>query len=61
MAKLTLEQFLELNKNIIADDNGNTNKKCPLCDNDVIVERTGTAITIKCKTPNCFSSTGRGL
>ena len=61
MNKLTFNQFLELNKNIVADDNGKTNKKCPLCNNDVIVERNGTAITLKCKTPNCFFETLRGI
>ena len=59
--KLTLEQFRKLTKNFIVDENGKTNKKCPLCGDDVIVERNGSASTIKCATEGCFSSTGRGL
>lgn len=61
MAKLTLDQYLELNENLVVDENGNTNKKCPLCGNSVVVEHTGTAVTIRCKTSGCFSSTGRGI
>lgn len=61
MNELTLNQFLELNKNLIVDKNGNTNKKCPLCGNTVIVEKNGTGRTIKCKSTNCFFETLRGI
>lgn len=61
MNELTLNQFLELNKNLIVDNNGSTNKKCPLCNNDVIVERNGTGRILKCKSENCFIETLRGI
>lgn len=62
MAKeLTMEQFLDLNHSIVVDKNGNTNKKCPLCGNDVIVIKDGSSITIKCKTEGCFAEVGRGI
>ena len=61
MAELTREQLLELNCNLLVDENGTTNKKCPLCGNDIVVETIESACTIKCKTPNCFSSVGRGI
>ena len=59
--KLTKEQFLEVMSYLTYDENGNTNKKFPLCGNDVVVEVVGTAITTKCKTPDCFSCSGRGI
>lgn len=59
--KLTLEQFEEITDNMIVDDTGKINKKCPLCGNDVFYERNGSASTLKCKTENCFISTGRGI
>lgn len=59
--KLTKEQFLKLNANITVDKDGNTNKKCPLCGNDVVVTYSGSVITTKCKTNGCFSTTGRGI
>ncbi len=62
MAKeLTLQQFLDLNHSIIVDENGNTNKKCPLCGNDVIVIKDGSAITTRCKSKGCFEEFGRGI
>ena len=61
MNELTLKQFLELNKNIVVDKNGITNKKCPLCNNDVIVEQNGSGRTMKCKTQGCFAEILRGI
>lgn len=60
-SKLTLEQFEELTDNLIVDETGKTNKKCPLCGNNVFAERNGSASTIKCESENCFSTTSRGI
>ncbi len=46
---------------MIVYPDGTTNKKCPICNNDVIVERYGSADTIKCKTPGCFKIDIRGI
>ena len=59
--KLTKEQALELMDNITCDENGNTNKKCPLCGNDIIAIFTGRSSEVKCKTPNCVSISCRGI
>ena len=59
--ELTREQFIELMDNIAVDENGNTNKKCPICGNDVISEDFGSAYTLKCKTRDCVSLDFRGL
>ena len=59
--KLTKEQFMAVMSNLSWDENGNTNKKCPLCGNDVVIEVVGRLSTTKCKTPDCFSITGRGI
>ena len=45
-------------------DKGKTDKKCPRCGNDIVVEIigvSGTSYIIKCKTPNCISSSFRGI
>lgn len=60
-SKLTFEQYRKITKDFTVDENGKTNKKCPLCGNDVIAERHGSVSTIKCATEDCFSSTTRGL
>lgn len=59
--KLTREQVIELMSNMICDEDGNTNKKCPLCGNDIVVSQRGTAVETKCKTPNCLHFHGRGI
>ena len=60
-AKITLEQFEELNRNLIVDDNGRTNKKCPLCNNEIVIEIDGNSHTMRCKTHNCLSLDFRGI
>ena len=59
--KLTREQYIEVGTNMIVYPDGTTNKKCPICNNDVIVESHGSADTIKCKTPGCFRIDIRGI
>lgn len=59
--KLNSEQFDEIMTDLVWDENGKTNKKCPLCGNDVVIEVVGRVSTTKCKTPDCFSITGRGI
>lgn len=58
---VTLKEFDYINDGIISDENGNTNKKCPRCGNDIIVIERGSAYTIKCKTPGCISLDFRGI
>lgn len=58
--KLTVEQFEKINDNLIVDTDGKTNKRCPLCDGDIIVEKISTCHSIKCNN-NCFSIDCRGL
>lgn len=59
--KITLEQFEELNNNLKVDGNGHTNKKCPICNGDVIIEISNNCYTMKCLTEDCLSIDCRGL
>lgn len=60
--ELTLEQYEKLNHDLFVYGNGRTNKKCPICGNDVIVmKKTKAAYTIKCISSDCFSISGRGI
>ena len=59
--KLTREQYIEVGTNMIVYPDGTTNKKCPICNNDVICEDEGSAHTVKCKTQGCFSIVTRGI
>ena len=59
--KLTDEQFMKIMTNAVVNPDGSTNKKCPICNNDVICEDEGSAHTVKCKTPGCFSVVARGI
>ncbi len=59
---LTKKQYLSLMDHIEWDENGNTNKKCPLCNNDIIIEYLGTSLSrIVCKTTGCVCIENRGL
>jgi len=42
-------------------DKGKTDKKCPRCGNDIILERFGSSYEVKCKTPDCICGTFRGI
>ena len=59
--KLTLKQFEELNKNLIVDEAGNTNKHCPICGESVVIEVNGNSYAIKCSKKDCFSLDCRGI
>lgn len=59
--ELTFEQFETLTKNMITNPDGSTNKKCPICNNDVIVKKNGNSGIIMCKSKNCFSVDFRGV
>lgn len=59
--KLTDEQYTEIMTNAIVNPDGSTNKKCPICNNDVIFIQEGSANIIKCKTQGCFSIVTRGI
>lgn len=61
MVELTTIQFLELNKNLIIDENGNTNKLCPICGNVVKVQRNKGSTSIYCESNLCFKESMRGL
>ncbi|MCC8073230.1 MAG: hypothetical protein LIO62_03800 [Clostridiales bacterium] len=40
---------------------GKTDKKCPRCGNDIILEEGRSSYTIRCKTDNCISLIFRGI
>lgn len=40
---------------------GKTNKKCPRCGNEIIIEEKNTSYTVRCKTDNCISAEFRGI
>ncbi len=58
---ITLEQFNDIMKDIFIKSDGSTNKKCPICGNDVIIERHGCSSTLRCKSDICFSIGIRGI
>ena len=59
--KLTNEQYTEIMTNAVANPDGSTNKKCPICNNDVIFIQEGRANIIKCKTQGRVSIVTRGI
>lgn len=59
--KITTAQFEELNNNLTVDENGHTNKKCPICNNDVVIETVDNCYTMKCLTKDCLAIDCRGL
>ena len=40
---------------------GKTDKKCPRCGNEIVLEMFGTSYDIKCKTPKCIKASFRGI
>ncbi len=58
---LIIQLFEEITTDIMVNTDGTTNKKCPLCGNDILIFENGNSGTIKCKTENCFLETYRGL
>ncbi len=40
---------------------GKTEKKCPRCGNEIIIEEIGNSYSIKCKTKNCIRADFRGI
>lgn len=62
MAKdLTFKEFESLNENLTVDKNGHTNKQCPCCGTDVVIEHYGSSYTMKCATKDCISLDFRGI
>ena len=59
--KLTKAQVIELMTNIECDENGKTNKKCPLCGTDIVATFIGNSSETKCQTPNCVCISCRGI
>lgn len=41
--------------------NGKTEKRCPRCGNNIIIEDKGTSYSVRCKTDNCIVAEFRGL
>ena len=41
--------------------NGKTEKKCPRCGNEIVIEESGSSYAVKCKTPNCIKADFRGI
>ena len=58
--KLTREQTLTMLTDIVEDKNGKTNKRCPLCNSQVIVEHHGSSGAYKCE-KGCFTLRFRGI
>ena len=58
--KLTLEQYIELNKDLQVNGDGSTNKKCPICNENVVVEKHTSSYTVKC-VGGCFNIDCRGI
>lgn len=40
---------------------GKTDKKCPRCGNDIILERLGSSYSIRCKNEDCIGLVYRGI
>ena len=40
---------------------GKTEKTCPRCGNEIIIEDNGSAYTVRCKTDNCIRAEFRGI
>ena len=59
--RLTKQQALELMTDIICDENGKTNKKCPICGGEVFIEFAGNSIETMCNQNHCFSIGCRGI
>ena len=62
IANVTLEEH----KFLVEADNeiamlGKTEKRCPRCGNEIIIEEEGNSYSVKCKTPNCIHADFRGI
>jgi len=40
---------------------GKTEKRCPRCGNEIILEIFGSSYEVKCDTPDCISAVFRGI
>lgn len=40
---------------------GKTEKKCPRCGNEIIIQDEGSSYSVKCKTKNCIEAEFRGI
>lgn len=40
---------------------GKTERKCPRCGNDIIIEEVGNSYSVKCKTDGCIHADFRGI
>lgn len=58
---ITLVEFEKLNENLIVEPNGHTNKKCPRCGCDIVIESKGKSYTMRCRTQNCIALDFRGI
>lgn len=41
--------------------NGKTDKKCPRCGNEIIIEDKGASYAVRCKTDDCINAEFRGI
>ena len=57
---VTEHKFLVSAENDIATY-GKTNKKCPRCGNEIIIEEMGLSYAVKCKTNDCICAEFRGI
>ena len=58
---LSLEQYKSISQNLEVDENGVTNKKCPLCGGAVVIKNQSNSYTLSCAGDNCFHITCRGV
>lgn len=57
---------LEEHKFLVSAENdivkyGKTNKRCPRCGNEIIIEDETSSYSVKCRTKNCITAEFRGL
>ena len=53
-------RFLIEAENEIAE-NGVTNRKCPRCGNEIIIENNGSGYAVRCKSKDCIKAEFRGI
>ena len=59
--KVSYEIFEKINNGIVKYPDNSTNKKCPICGNDIIYVPAGTSYSLECKTKDCIHFDYRGI
>ena len=58
---LTKEQYETINNNLIVYADGKTNKKCPICNDNIVIKELETSYVLMCENKTCFSVVCRGV